>query len=238
MRDALPVPPPELRAGYGTTSDDYVRGGEADFAKMLAVLEAAGYRVPAGRVLDFGCAAGRMLRFWPRDLEEAWGADISAPHVAWCQRNLGPPFRVALTSTEPRLPFPSGHFDFVYAASVFTHIASGEDDWIRELGRTLKPGGMAWVTIHDETSVDRLLAMPGHWLSRRLAAMPGGAPSLFERFSVGDGTPGDTAVFHGLRFLTSRWGEWLRVVSVTPDAYYYQTALLLERPDDGSPRAR
>jgi cyclopropane fatty-acyl-phospholipid synthase-like methyltransferase len=54
-------------------------------AAMLGVLEAACVSHPdLRRVLDFGCASGRMLRFFPRqEGGEYWGVDIKARHIAW-----------------------------------------------------------------------------------------------------------------------------------------------------------
>jgi SAM-dependent methyltransferase len=226
----LPVPPRELWEGYGETPEAYVRSGVDDFGKMQGVLALAGVRVPAhGRVLDFGCAAGRMLRCWPDTMNELCGADLSAPHIAWCQENLGPPFRFALTTMEPGLPFPDGYFDFAYAASVFTHIGDREDAWLRELRRVLVPGGMAYVTVHDEHTLDLLRAMPDHWVTQRVARELGGLPSTFDTFVIDGGTPRDTIVFHSLGFVRAHWGRWFRIAGTTPEAYHYQTAVLLEK---------
>jgi len=226
----LPVPPRELWEGWGETAQDYLRSGEDDFHKMQTVLAAAAFHVPArGRVLDFGCAAGRMLRHWPQNLGEIWGVDISVAHMKWCQRNLSPPFMFTATTTEPQLPFEDGYFDLVYAAFVFTHIAALGDSWVLELRRILKSSGMAYITIHDEHSIELLQKMPDHWVTRLILAELGTIPSAFENFVVGGPTPRETVVFDGLRFLIAKWGKWFRVVSTTPEALNYQTALLLEK---------
>jgi SAM-dependent methyltransferase len=227
---ALPVPPPELWEGWGDTPESYLDSGQADVAAMESVLHAAGFALSEhGRILDFGCAAGRMLRWCP-PCDEAWGVDVSAPHIAWCRQNLSPPFSFAVTTTEPRLPFEERHFDLVYAASVFTHIAVGADAWILELRRILAPGGLAYVTIHDETSLALLRRMPDHWVTRLIVAERGSLAGSFDSFVVGGSDPKHAVVFHGLDWLTRKWQAWFRVVSVTPEAYYYQTALLLQKP--------
>jgi SAM-dependent methyltransferase len=89
----LPVPPVELWENYGLTTEEYLESGRLDVATMLRLLtEAHGSLPPLGRVLDLGCAAGRMLRFVPREGDcEHWGIDINAQHIAWCQANLTPP---------------------------------------------------------------------------------------------------------------------------------------------------
>src|SRR5581483_3033002 len=112
--DELPVPPRELWEGWGA---DYLESGQQDTATMLRILERAGEDPRCfARVLDLGCAAGRMLRFFPRptDAFERWGVDIKAKHIAWCQQNLSPPLRFPTTTTMPHLPFEDNYFDLVY----------------------------------------------------------------------------------------------------------------------------
>ena len=61
--DGLPLPPEELWLGYGDSKQAYLDGGESHVAKMLEILGATGYAIkPGQRILDFGCAAGRMTR--------------------------------------------------------------------------------------------------------------------------------------------------------------------------------
>ncbi len=122
---------------------------------------------PGDRVLDFGCAAGRMLRYFGgvADRNEVWGVDIRAEHIAWCQEHLSPPFRFATTTTHPHLPFEDNSFRFIYACSVFTHIGDLEDTWLLELRRVLRPGGRLFATVHDNHTIELLSSSPpGHWL--------------------------------------------------------------------------
>jgi SAM-dependent methyltransferase len=155
----LDIPPKDLWEGYGATAEDYLRCGTDDVAAMVTLLNAAGLSMDrVSRVLDFGCAAGRMLRHFPRgrsDLE-LWGVDIKARPIAWCQQHFGPPFRFATTTTLPHLPFEDNYFDLVYGGSVFTHIADLADAWLLELKRVLRPDGFAYITIHDGHTVELL----------------------------------------------------------------------------------
>jgi SAM-dependent methyltransferase len=156
--DALPVPPPDLREGWQGPDSVYLETGRRDIASMLAVIEQAG-ESPHNlrRVLDFGCATGRMLRFFPRrEGGEYWGVDIKARNISWCQENLSPPFLFATTTTFPHLPFEDNSFDVAYCSSVFTHMIDLADATLLELRRILRPGGLAYVTVHDERSVNSL----------------------------------------------------------------------------------
>jgi SAM-dependent methyltransferase len=126
----LPVPPKDLWAGYGDTEEQYLTWGREDVSAMLNALKKAGASPELfTKVLDLGCASGRMLRFYPNqsDSSELWGVDVSAPMISWCQLHFPRPFLFATTTTFPHLPFEDNYFDLVYASSVFTHISDLAD---------------------------------------------------------------------------------------------------------------
>src|SRR5262249_1404327 len=106
--DDLPIPPEEFWEHYGRTVEIYLSSGRRHVACMLDILRAHGAAPELlPRVLEFGCAAARMLRFYPYvdTYQERWGADIGAKHIAWCQQHFGRPFRFVTTTTTPHLPF-------------------------------------------------------------------------------------------------------------------------------------
>ena len=74
---------------------------------MRNILKEAGYSFKEGnRILDFGCAGGRMIR-WFNDIAtkcEIWGTDISSEHIIWCKQYLNPPFNFFTTTIYPHLP--------------------------------------------------------------------------------------------------------------------------------------
>lgn len=93
---------PERALGglWGHGGADYLACGRADMAAMLDILRAGGARPEElFRVLEFGRAAGRMLRFYPctGDKSEIWSVDIKARYIVWCQQHLAPRFRCATT---------------------------------------------------------------------------------------------------------------------------------------------
>src|SRR5438552_836102 len=64
--EGLPVPPEELWVGYGSDAQSYVSGGKSNVADMVRILEGSGVAFGnTNRILEFGCAAGRMLRHLP-----------------------------------------------------------------------------------------------------------------------------------------------------------------------------
>jgi SAM-dependent methyltransferase len=231
--EELPVPPQEFWEGWGEVLDHYLDSGRDDIAAMLSVFDAAGIaHSDFRRVLDFGCASGRMLRYFPRrDDGEYWGVDIKARHIAWCQQHLSPPFFFAATTTFPHLPFEDGSFDLVYCGSVFTHISDLADAWLLELRRILRPGGLAYVTIHDEHSIEMLFEnYPDRGLTRTLRRFDGetGAVTNLETFFA-LGTEPRTQVFYDSSYLSGKWSRFVEVVSLTPRAMDYQTAYLLRK---------
>jgi SAM-dependent methyltransferase len=239
----LPLPPPDLWAGYGTTAEYFLNSGSVDVNAMKTVLASSGFGIPDGRrLLDFGCGAGRMMR-WLDDVAhrcEIWGVDISARHIIWCQEYLTPPFKFATVTTAPHLPFEDGHFDLVYCGSVFTHIADLADTWLLELKRIVRSGGLLYITVHDRHTLDLIVNYPEKVYSDGLPVDCSFRNALlsydraekfmslkFDMFAIGHGS--ESQVFYDVDYLHRHWGRFLNVLSITPEAYGYQTAIVLQK---------
>jgi SAM-dependent methyltransferase len=66
--------------------------------------------------------------------------------------------RASANTLQPPLPYPDHAFDFLYAFSVFTHLSAElAHEWLSELQRVVKPGGLIWFTLHGESYRERLL---------------------------------------------------------------------------------
>jgi SAM-dependent methyltransferase len=235
--DDFPLPPASLRQRWAANAEDYLEGGRRDVEIMLEALHEAGASPESiERILDFGCAEGRMLRHL-RDgsQRELWGVDINAQRITWCQQHLVPPLRFATTTTLPHLPFPDEYFDLVYAISVFTHISELADAWFLELLRVLRTGGNIYLTIHDEHSIEVLL--DGH----RAETTPGELVELLVRFDKETRTlsrdwvyfavhadPG-AQVFYKRDDLVRRWSQLAEFRDAKEEAVGYQTALLFAK---------
>jgi SAM-dependent methyltransferase len=234
----LALPPKRLWQRWALTLESYLEGGRRDVETMLGtVTRASGDDDRLGRILDFGCAEGRMLRHLHGDSKrELWGVDVNAERIAWCQQHLVPPLRVATTTTAPHLPFADGYFDLVYAISVFTHISELADAWLLELLRVLRPGGHIYLTIHDEHSVDVLLNQ------YRAEGRQPEMVDLLLRFDAATGTLGrdwqyfavyadpGAQVFYRRDDLVTRWSQLAEVRETKQEAIGYQTALLFRKP--------
>jgi SAM-dependent methyltransferase len=153
--DGLPLPPPLLRVQVNGSAkpEDFLEQGRRAAGTVRSAGELAGRRMEDfADILDFGCGSGRVLRQWVGLSGPAlWGSDYNPKLVAWSQEHL--PFAsVHRNELEPPLPFADGQFDFVYALSVFTHLAEPlQRAWIDELRRVLRPGGiLAFSTRGDQ----------------------------------------------------------------------------------------
>jgi SAM-dependent methyltransferase len=252
---ALPVPPREFWANYGTSIESYLQGGRNDVETMRRLLAESGAPIEnASRVLELGCAGGRMIR-WLADLAprtQLWGTDIWASAILWCQDYLSPPCYFATNTIIPHLSFEDRSFDLVYCGSLFTHIDDLAESWFLELHRILRPGGRLYFSINDRNSIsifdgknkpdDTYMRL---WeqrsgdkeekdeLDRFVAAysqLPG-----YRRLRDGDAymvTMGRSIGAHVMwdtEVLCRRLGYGYRRCSITPEGYGYQTVVLLER---------
>ena len=242
LHRGLPVPPVDLFAGYGTTSAVYLSLAETHVQTMLRLLADTGFVPgPGDRILDHGCAAGRLIRcLSDRAADcEIWGTDITAKYIYWCQQHLSPPFHFATTTTIPHLPFEDRSFQLIYCGSVFTHIDDMAMGWLLELHRILAPGGRAYLTIHDGHTLDLLTGPHADTpLARRLRASgvyrPGDRDFRMLVFSRSRNWAVQT--FYDLDYFCRLVTPMYRVLSCVPEAYGYQTAVILERRRPASAR--
>jgi SAM-dependent methyltransferase len=239
----LPVPPKHLWLNYGITVDAYLSLGETQVDTMLSIVNSSDFSLREGsRILDFGCGAGRMIRWLDKVAaqSEIWGLDINARCIKWCQQNLSPPFKFATITTTPHLPFEDRYFDFIYCASVFTHIDDLADAWLLELKRITAPGGRIFITVHDSHTADLVINHPEEcrnyaprvdWFRGLLMSYDKKAnftKSDYGMFSIYPGGP-QSQVFYDIDFLHRNLERIMDVLSITPEAQGYQTAVLLKK---------
>jgi SAM-dependent methyltransferase len=148
MPEALPSARLRRRVGGNSARREFLRIGRAASEDIRAALQRCGvHEAPLGRWLDFGCGSGRMARHvaeWPF-VREIWGVDVDAEAIAWMRGHVRG--RWETVARWPPTPLPSGYFDAVYAISVFTHLDEAAGlDWLGEIHRVLKPGGILVVS--------------------------------------------------------------------------------------------
>jgi len=246
----LPVPPQEFWANYCTTAESFLASGQEDCEAMLRLLADHGAPVEnAGRILELGCAGGRMLRWLTHLAPEVqlWGTDIWSSAILWCQDHLSPPCYFATNTTVPHLPFEDRSFGLVYCGSVFTHLDDLAETWFLELHRILRPGGRLYFSINDRNAVEIFDGHASPEAYERYYERTGGKSQWdafvvantpradYQRFRRGEAymvTMGRSMSAHVMwdaETLCRRLDYGYRTCTVTPAAYGHQTTVLLER---------
>lgn len=163
--DPHPLPKPIDREGYATeeNSDRYWVSGLADWRNITSAVDRyLDYERPL-RILDFGCASGRVLRHAHADFNTATdihGCDLAPANIEWIKRHLPDAINGTVNSSAPKLSYPDNAFDIVTAFSVFTHIDKNEIEWLLELKRTVRPGGILYLTIHNDATWEKAKDRP------------------------------------------------------------------------------
>jgi SAM-dependent methyltransferase len=221
-----PYPPFELANrvlsldGWGEPFAAYERLGAETKAALLDLLPDS-WSFEGKRVLDFGCGAGRTLRHFLDEAErgEFWGADIDASSIDWLEANLCPPLRALRCEDAPPLALEAGSFDLIWAISVFTHLTDRSLDWLAELHRLLRPGGLL------------MASYTGRWSSELLAGEPWdedrvGMNVLRHDQSWDDGGP---MVLMSDWWVREHWGRAFEFVAVEPQVHGQTWALMRRR---------
>ena len=157
--DGLPVPPPHLIMRVAGTPDAawFLESGRLAARSIRETLREAGTPIDSMEsILDFGCGCGRVVRNWSQFQGRVAGSDLSGAAINWCRANL---FfaRFETNGLSPPLSFDDDSFDLAYALSVFTHLPEViQHDWMDELRRVARPGGLVLLTTHGERYLDRL----------------------------------------------------------------------------------
>jgi len=95
---------------------------------------------PQIRVLDFGCGAGKMVRYLASLGYDAFGCDVSP---AWNEQAGSLADRFALIPEAPyRLPYDDNSFDLLFSTSVLEHVRNLRE-CLQEMHRILRPGGVS-----------------------------------------------------------------------------------------------
>lgn len=170
--DGLPLPPPYLRVLTAGAADSraFLDLGRRAAAEFMALARAHGRAFDDADVLEFGSGCGRVARHvLTGSAARLTGTDLDPRLADWCRRNL--PGRWLRNGPRPPLDLPAASQDVVYALSVFTHLYDeGARDWLAELARVTRPGGLALLTVFDaenDPSLAGALAADGFAVRRR-----------------------------------------------------------------------
>jgi SAM-dependent methyltransferase len=217
-----PLPPDELVVRVGVNPHVHVDPdarrarldeiGRGVYSHVLAALPSE-WNWDGVSVHDFGCGSGRLLRFLLPHLDEGsslTACDVHEPTIVWLREHYPVSVRLYVNGGEPRLPEPDAAFDLVCAISVFTHVTQWAE-WLLELRRVLRPGGLLVATVLGRAS----------WANGRAAAR--GTPwsedrtgILVEDYGTGFDDGYGPAVFVSEWWLREHWGRALDAVRFEP----------------------
>jgi SAM-dependent methyltransferase len=99
---------------------------------------------PGGRFLDYGCGGGEVVAAGNERGLDIYGSEVffgGGPLLRSEAESTGLLGTRILPMEEGRLPFPDGHFDFVFHNQVFEHVPD-IDLALKEISRVLKPNGL------------------------------------------------------------------------------------------------
>lgn len=118
---------------------------EYHFDKLHHLLRLVPFDGLAGKaVLDVGCGTGVDLVRFARGGAHGFGVDIAESAIQLARQNVahrGLAARLLVADGEA-LPFPSNHFDYVFAHGVAQYTGNGRR-LVEEVHRVVKPGGQA-----------------------------------------------------------------------------------------------
>lgn len=224
--DHLPIPPPHMVAlvsGHYRPRQFFETGMLGADCIRTALARHGVDMTRLSSMLDFACGCGRILRHWKwLTSVDVQGTDYNGHLIDWCRENL----RFAdfgVNDLEPPLPYGDDSFDLVYAISAFTHFDEQlQFDWLAELERVLRPGGVLLVTLKGSS---RLLELNEEEARRFLAG------ELVVRRGPISGSNSCVA-FHPESYVRERWAERLEFLEyITAGAEdVAQDMVLLRRP--------
>src|ERR1700733_10444340 len=128
-------------AEFHATATDVLRSIEAQLKRLPAKANRR-----AWRALEIGCGPGRLVKPLSRHFGEIHGVDVSDEMIRLARQRLAdiPHAHFHATNGASLSQFADESFDFVYSYAVFQHIPSRDVvlEYMREIRRVLKPGGM------------------------------------------------------------------------------------------------
>lgn len=114
-----------------------------------------------GRILEAGCGAGRVLRYFHDRGFDIVGIDFIEAVVSKL-RTVDPRLKVEVGDI-CHLRFPDGHFRYVLAFGLYHNLERGLEQALKETCRVMEPGGRLCASFRADNIQTRLV----DWLSER-----------------------------------------------------------------------
>lgn len=134
--------------------EDFLASGEHDVAREVdPFLHLLPRPATEATALDVGCGVGRLSRALATRFSRVEGIDIAPPMIDEARR-FAPPVpanvRYQVCAGDGSIPLPDGSVDLALSYLVFQHLPTAGlvGAYVRELGRVLRPGGVARVQVN------------------------------------------------------------------------------------------
>jgi SAM-dependent methyltransferase len=193
--------------------------GDLPFGVAEILAAVAGAR----RVLDAGCGGGRLTVALARSGAGVTGFDTSRERLGQARRRgeeAGVALRLCEADLDLPLPFADASFDAVTSRLVLM-VADDPVATLRELRRTLAPGGRVATVIWASLSANPWFALP----REAVGATLGADRASFARAFGELGDPDEAATVHRVAGLQDVDARLLREHRTAPDAAAYWQAL-------------
>lgn len=234
--DKDPLPLPKDRENYHPNDHfGYWASGLRDYKNIIDCCEK--HNLTLTKYFDLGCASGRVIRHFSNNQSDiqVYGCDINKAHVEWCNKFLSPKITVFQNHSIPTLPLNENSIDLISAFSIFSHIENFETSWLMELRRILKPGGLAWITIHSESTWEEIQE---DWPLYRLLknhpdfdTIPQQSPMKSDRkiFRWSADSSYSSIVFYRMDYIKRVWGKFFEILEVHRKLTGFQDVLVLKK---------
>ncbi len=209
------IPPPILRYRVHRAFDQesYVANGKVISRHLVNAFIDHGVELSDRVVLDFACGPGRVISEFALATNgcDLYGSDIDVEAITWARSNLADVARFSTNTAAVPTDFASDMFDAIYCVSLFTHLdEAAQNDWLAEMARILKPGGVFVTTTHGRFAMESCTPWEKAQLQRDGFVY---RVDRKGRFKV-DGLPDFyQTTFHSVDYVRKNWSRFLPVVN-------------------------
>ncbi|MDH3648739.1 MAG: class I SAM-dependent methyltransferase [Saprospiraceae bacterium] len=155
-------------------------------------------------ILDWGCGPGRVIRHLPDLLGnecEYHGTDHNTASIDWCKKKLSA-IHFNNNELEAELPYDNSYFDVIFGISVLTHLSeTAHHEWLHELRRILKPGGILFLTAQGNNFKVKLTTLEARQFDRGDIVVRGKTKHGHRTYSAFHPTPFMVKLFEPMQIL-------------------------------------
>ena len=159
----------QIQYSYNKISGDFANSRAHIWPEISFLFD---YIKKGDKVLDWGCANGRLVPLIKQKNADYWGADIAQNLLSLAQKKY--PQEKFLLSKPLSLPLPADYFDLIYSIAVFHHIPSAmlRILFLKEGKRVLKPGGFFILTVWARKNKNGKISKIWHCLKKIIGLSP------------------------------------------------------------------